>query len=192
MRTKTFIGMMVMLLALGVVTVYGNEKDVYPTESLFGEWWLVGWNDKGTWFDVDTNYVNHQHLSIEIKENDYMMAYSMANEIFVGLLTFNGSEMVFGGEMRGFSTTVYCDIMENNFFEDHIRNIKSYQLKGNLLRLYYTDEDYFVFTNYISGINNLPKASTKASCTYDLTGRPLMSPPTKGIYIRNGKKYWVK
>ena len=68
MRTKTFIGMMVMLLALGVVTVYGNEKDVYPTESLFGEWWLVGWNDKGTWFDVDTNYVNHQHLSIEIKE----------------------------------------------------------------------------------------------------------------------------
>lgn len=27
---------------------------------------------------------------------------------------------------------------------------------------------------------------------FDLTGRPLMSPPTKGIYIQKGKKCWVK
>ncbi len=27
---------------------------------------------------------------------------------------------------------------------------------------------------------------------FDLTGRPLMSPPTQGIYIQNGKKCWVK
>ena len=42
---------------------------------------------------------------------------------------------------------VGCNMMENLFFEDHICDIKSYQLGGNLLKLYYTDNDYFVFTS---------------------------------------------
>ena len=114
-------------------------------ESLYGEWWLVGWNDGGIYYEVDTNYVSHRHLSIEIPEEGYVMAYSMVNEIFVGLLTLNGNEMLFDG--GGASTEVYGDIMENLFFEEHICDIKSYQLEGKLLKLYYTDTDYFVFTS---------------------------------------------
>ena len=133
-----------------------------PIESLYGEWWLVGWNDKGTWLEVDTNYVSHRHLSIEFKEKDYVMAYSMANEICVGRLTLNGNDMNFGGEMRGGTTKVYVDMMENEFFEDHICDIKSYQLEGNLLRLYYTDDDYFVFSNeYLKPI--IPKENDIAN-----------------------------
>ena len=49
MRTKTFIGVVAMLMALVSLTAYGNETDANPTESLYGEWWLVGWNDKGAW-----------------------------------------------------------------------------------------------------------------------------------------------
>ncbi len=145
---------LLMALCLNVLAMQTQEKQVYaiddpdtnPTESLYGEWWLVGWNDKGIWLKVDTNYVSHQHLSVELKENDYVMAYSMVNEIFVGLLTLNGNEMIFDGEMRGFSTKVYGDVMENLFFEDHICDIKSYQIEGDLLRLYYTNDDYFLFT----------------------------------------------
>lgn len=129
---------------------FGNivaMKDADPKESLYGEWWLVGWNDGGNWVEVDTNYVSHQNLSIELKDKEegYSMAYSMANEIFLGLLTLNGNEMTF--EEGGGSTKVYCDYEENLFFENHICDIKSYQLEGSLLRLYYNDEDYFVFTN---------------------------------------------
>ena len=116
-------------------------------ESIYGEWRLVGWNDGGIWLEVNTNYVSHRHLSIEIPEEGYVMAYSMVNEINVGLLTLNGNQMTFGGEDRGLSTEVYCDIMENLFFEHHICDIKSYQLEGKLLKLYYTDNDYFVFTS---------------------------------------------
>ena len=29
-------------------------------ESLYGEWQLVGWNDGGIRFEVDTNYVSHK------------------------------------------------------------------------------------------------------------------------------------
>ena len=79
-----------------------------------------------------------------------MMAYSMVNEIFVGQLTLHGNEMIFDGEARHLMTEVYCDITENLFFEDHICDIKFYQLDGNLLRLYYTDNDYFVFTSVIN------------------------------------------
>ena len=117
------------------------------TESLYGEWRLVGWNDGETWFEVNTNYVSHRSMSVEIPKEGYVMAYSMVNEINVGLLTLNGNQMTFGGEGRGLLTEVYCDIMENLFFEHHICEIKSYLLEGKFLKLYYTDNDYFVFTS---------------------------------------------
>ena len=143
--------------------VFGNAD---PKESIYGEWWLVGWNDGGNWFEVDTKYVSHRHLSIEIPKEGYVMAYSMVNEIFVGLLTLHGNEMIFDGENRGFMTHVLYGITENLFFEDHICDIKSYQLDGNMLRLYFTDNDYFVFT---SDINNSGDASVQHPV--DMTSR---------------------
>ena len=130
----------------------GSEEN-----SLYGEWWLVGWNDGGNWHEVDTNYVGHRHLSIEIPREGYVMAYSMVNQIFIGLLTLNGNEMIFGGEMKRFSTEVYCNVLENLFFENHICDIKSYQIEGKMLKLYYTDNDYFVFT---SDLNNYKKTES--------------------------------
>ena len=124
-------------------------------ESLYGEWWLVGWSDEGNWFVVDPSYVSHRKLSIEIPREGSVMAYSMANEIFLGLLTLNGNEMIFGGEMQRWMTQVYYDLMENLFFEDHICDIKSYQLEGNLLKLYYTDNDYFVFTSDLDSLKEI-------------------------------------
>lgn len=133
---------------------YDHPKEYAGQEvSPYGEWWLVGWNDGGTYFEVDPNYVSHRHFSIEIPIEGSVMAYSMANSLYLGLLTLNGNEMIFGGEK--FMTQVYCDIKESQFFEDHIWDIKSYQLEGNLLKLYYTDNDYFVFT---SDLNNRKEA----------------------------------
>ena len=126
-----------------LVLEYNNPDQI---ESLYGKWQLVGWNDGGTWFEVvDTNHDVYRNMRIVIPKEGYVMAYSMVNEIFVGQLTLNGNEMIFGGEMRSFSTEVYCNIMENQFFEGHICDIKSYQLEGYLLKLYYTDNDYFLF-----------------------------------------------
>ena len=136
-----------------IVYTSGLSKTIVPSqdtidESLYGEWRLVGWTESGTWFEIDTNYVHHQHMSIEIKDKEegYTMAYSMVNEIFIGLLTLNGNEMIFSGEYKGGSTKVLWSQKENLFFEDHICDIKFYQLEGKQLKLYYTDDDYFVFT----------------------------------------------
>ena len=133
-------------------------------ELLYGEWRLVGWYDGGIWFEVDTNYVSHRHMSIEIKDKEegYTMAYSRVNEIFVGLLTLNGNEMIFSGEYKGVHTMVLWGSKENLFFEDHICNIKSYQLEGKQLRLYYTDDDYFVFTKVFDGSEETQKGMWSA------------------------------
>lgn len=151
MKVRTFIGMMVVMMTLAILTACTTndnpvpiDKDV-PAESLYGEWWLVGWTEEGTWFEVDTNYVSYHCLSIEFKEDGYVQAWSMVNEITVGMLTLNGQEMTWDTTWRG-STMVGCSVMENNFFEKYIFDIKSYQISGKQLRLYYTDEDYFVFT----------------------------------------------
>ena len=146
MKTRRLFGMIIMLMALVGVTAYANDDNENPMESLYGEWWLAGWSDEGSWFEVNTNYVGHHRLSIEIPKEGRVVGYSMVNDIFLGTLTLNGNELIFGG--GGFMTKVYCDRYENTFFEDHIIEIKSYKLDGNSLRLYYTDEDYFLFTKY--------------------------------------------
>ena len=149
-KAKAFIGMAVMLLTLtGMIACSIDDMPVYdnsdPTESLYGEWRLVGWMEGGTWFEVDTNYVSHHHLSIEFRENGSVWAWSMVNEITVGQLTLNGNEMNWDTTSRG-SEMVLLGYKENLFFESHIYDIKSYQISGKQLKLYFTDEDYFVFT----------------------------------------------
>ena len=47
-------------------------EEANPMDSLYGEWWLVGWNDNGTWYEVNKKYVCHRHLSLEINEEGYM------------------------------------------------------------------------------------------------------------------------
>ena len=150
--------MIIMLMALVGVTAYANDDNENPMESLYGEWWLVGWNDEGSWFEVNTNYVGHHRLSIEIPKEGRVVGYSMVNEILFGTLTLNGNELIFEGG-RGM-TEVYCDRYENTFFEDHIIEIKSYKLDGNSLRLYYTDEDYFLFTKHVDDSEDPQKGTT--------------------------------
>lgn len=155
MKARTFIGMAVMLVTLTGMTACSStdlpvsDDSVPSTELLYGEWWLVGWNSNGTWFEVDTNFVSHRHMSLEFQkvENEiYIFAWSMANEIYIGkLLNINGNELVMDSKGAG-STMVLSSREENLFFEDNICDIKSCKLMGNQLRLYYTDEDYFVFT----------------------------------------------
>lgn len=153
MKARTYIGMAVMLVTLAGMSACSNDDNIVytpdPMESLKGEWWLVGWSAGGTWFEVDTNYVSHHSLSIEFqefKEDIPIWAWSMVNEIYVGkVLSTNGKELVLDKEGAG-STAVLGSLKENLFFEKYILGIKSYQLKGKELRLYYTDNDYFVFT----------------------------------------------
>lgn len=138
-----------MLIAVYGMTGCGNEDNIHsynvnPAESLYGEWRLVGWNDGGTWFEIDANYVGHQSLSIEIPDEGVVKAYSVVNKAFLGEMTIKGNELLFSGEKL--ITMIGCDIMESNFFDKHILSIRSYQIYGNLLRLYYSDNDYFVFT----------------------------------------------
>ena len=136
----------VLMMVVGMSSCnYESDNPNSIRVSLYGEWRLVGWNDGGTWYEVDTNYVSRRHLSIEIPVGDVVKAYSIANEIWLGEMTVIGNRLIFNGDQ--IMTLVGCDIMESNFFEDHISQIKSYQLDRDKLKLYYSDDDYFLFTS---------------------------------------------
>ena len=70
-KVRLFFGNVVVLLItlVGMTACNSYDIPIYDNseqqESLYGEWRLVGWNEGGSWFEVDTNYVSHQHLSIE-------------------------------------------------------------------------------------------------------------------------------
>lgn len=137
----------VLVMVVGISSCNSESDNLNSIRvSLYGEWRLVGWNDGGTWFEVDTNYVSHRRLSIEIPVGDVVKAYSIANEIWLGEMTVIGNQLIFSEDNRGM-TQVGCSIMESNFFEDHIFQIKSYQLNKNKLKLYYSDDDYLMFTS---------------------------------------------
>ena len=61
--------------------------------------------------------------------------------------------------------------------------------------LYKTVNYAFDFENYVTGIHSVPAATpqnARPNTVYDLSGRRLNGNPSKGIYIRGGKKYIVK
>ena len=43
-----------------------------------------------------------------------------------------------------------------------------------------------------AGIKNTVSKATKENSLFDITGRRLLSPPTRGIYIRNGRKIVIE
>ena len=145
-----------MMMTLACMTGCDNVDNVIPYEeshvALYGEWWLVGWNHEGIRYEVNSNYVGHRHFSIEIPREGSVKAYSLANEATLGEMTVKGNQLLFSGE-RGI-TKVGCDIMESNFFDAHILNIKSYQLDRETLRLFYSDKDFFEFTCHFDDIEN--------------------------------------
>lgn len=62
--------------------------------------------------------------------------------------------------------------------------------------LYQNTFEWRNFSNIVeietTDISSVQDAKKNHFFCFGLTGRPLMSPPSKGIYIQNGKKYWVK
>ena len=73
-----------MLITLACMTGCDNVDNVIPYEDsqvvLYGEWWLIGWNNEGIRYEVNSNYVGHRHFSIEIPREGSVKAYSFANE----------------------------------------------------------------------------------------------------------------
>ena len=62
---KKLLFLFILMLSPMLASADDNQQ-----ESLYGEWLLVGWYDGGIWFEVDTNYVSHHHMSIEIMDKE--------------------------------------------------------------------------------------------------------------------------
>ncbi len=89
--------------------------------------------------------VDSHHFAIQIKET-CLIAFSYANEGQRGKLTIEGNELHFSEEVMCW-TEVGTNLEGNDFFENNLGKISSYELNGNQLKLYYAETDYFLFTS---------------------------------------------
>ena len=163
MKAKLFIGMMVMLMTSAGMTACDNDDNVVkawnPEDSsswmpdtqtnarttVYGEWRLVGWYESNVWYPINKKMVDSHHFAIQIKET-CLIAFSYANEGQRGKLTIEGNELHFSEEVMCW-TEVGTNLEGNDFFENNLGKISSYELNGNQLKLYYAETDYFLFTS---------------------------------------------
>lgn len=115
-------------------------------EPLEGEWRLVGWQHEGKWWQVDPYIVGPDKFCLHVFPNEeYMVAASLDHNS----TTFINTTII---DNRILFDTCYIDnansiIEDAQFFNQHIGQIRSYIRSGSELRLYYSDSDYFLYTN---------------------------------------------
>lgn len=111
-----------------------------------GEWRLVGWQYENQWYKIDPYIVKPHRFALYILEDE---TYSIYTQSLINSTTF---ENVFFKDnqisYKNYSqTNAYSIIEDAQFYDEHIKSIKSYQIDGHQLKLFFSATDYFVFTN---------------------------------------------
>lgn len=148
-----------------------SEGKEWPLVRMGGKAWLEDQLRENYYWEVDTTRVSVQVNDLSEVPED---------------ITWNFSKWGFA------SVPVPEDVM----IEDFMASIRAYPW---VVSVEYCTWGILASMDEITGIKGVEASadqivngkSSNGKC-FDLTGRPLMSPPTQGIYIQNGKKYWVK
>ncbi|MBP5777606.1 MAG: hypothetical protein J6W56_08670 [Prevotella sp.] len=129
----------------------------------------------------------------EIKEGDFggasSLSYADVNGVRIiqgiGVTTWNDGECLFGPVEPYQARTFFQEESEE---DRHYRSmLVHFERNGEVLY------DVWPEKGTISGMKSVSEVETPiANTLYDLQGRRVMGPPTKGLYIQNGKKVIVK
>lgn len=143
-----------LLFVLGI-SLTGCLKDNISND-LQGEWRLLGWDVDGYFHEVDSFKVEYHKFSIEFSGNN-VKAYSLGNVTDFGKVRSKNNTLI---KESAIQTQVFVIDDESIFFDKNIVNMNRYELIGNKLKIYFSDNDYFLFTNQFT--NNI-----KPSCNCD-------------------------
>ena len=146
MKRKIFLvlGLMTLLTVDFTVISCGNNDDEVVTRQanseIYGRWMLEGYVDNGIIVILDSCGTKNYYLSLD---EDGSFNGKICNW-FQGEYTFNKN-----GEFRIIDcveTQIWSSDSNLMFMEDQIINIRSYRLENNVLKLYYSDNDYLRFS----------------------------------------------
>ena len=80
-------------------------------------------------------------------------------------------------------------VPDGNYFSENLWiNHSNHSNRATLIQDWLTAIDY----NTVTGISEIKTTATAPTRIYDLAGRLLVEEPSKGIYIKNGKKVVIK
>ena len=142
MRKRNFILISVVMLLMSSLAFMscGSDDETEKEENysaLYGRWALLGYVSNG-------NFVSNKYSGsyLSLQENGIFNG-EFCNE-FSGKYSFSRD-----GEFHildCFSTKMYSTDADIMFMEDQLINIRSFEIEGNILRLYYSTNDYLKFS----------------------------------------------
>ena len=148
-----------------------SEGKEWPLVRMGGKAWIEDKKQEGEYWEVDTTKVT----------------------VMVHDLSDVPEDITWRFNILGFATV---PVPEDIMIEDFMASIRAYPW---VVSVDYNTWGVPASWDEIVGIKGVEASDAEKvngkspdGKYYDLTGRPLMSPPTQGIYIQNGKKYWVK
>ena len=142
MKKRTFILVSVVMLLMSSLAVMscGSDDETENEENysaLYGKWALLGYVSNG-------NFVSNKYSgSYLLLQEDGIFNGEFCNQ-FSGKYSFSRD-----GEFQildGYSTMVYSTDADIMFMEEQLINLRSFEIEGNILRLYYSTNDYLKFS----------------------------------------------
>lgn len=142
MKKRTFILVSIVMLLMSSLAVMscGSDDETENEENysaLYGRWALLGYVSNG-------NFVSNKYSgSYLLLQEDGIFNGEFCNQ-FSGKYSFSRD-----GEFQildGYSTMVYSTDADIMFMEEQLINLRSFEIEGNILRLYYSTNDYLKFS----------------------------------------------
>ena len=153
---KKIVGLLSVIMSIILLT--GCLKDNI-SDDLQGEWRLLGWDVDGYFHEVDSFKVEYHKFSVEFSGNN-VKAYSLGNVTDFGRVRSKNNTLIKESVTQ---TEVLAIDDESIYFDKNIVNINRYELIGNELKLYFSDNDYFLFTNQFTN-----KIKPSCNCNQDI------------------------
>lgn len=135
------IGMLLMTSLVVMSCRSDDEKDIEQNVSaLYGRWVLQGYVSKGNFISYENSGAGECYL---ILEKDGKFNGQFCNQLQGEYSSNKKGEFHI---LSCFSTQVWSTDSDLMFMEDQIMIIRSFELEGNDLRLYYSTNDYLKFS----------------------------------------------
>lgn len=137
-----------LMIALSACTKDSSEDNkviVYPE----GEWRLVGWQYEGNWYEIDSYIVKPYQFAIYISMSEDSTVLACGYKSYINFYNVTWEKNIVNYKTYRINSEG-SNLEESQFFEKHLPSMKSYQLNEHQLKIFFSDTDYFLFTNQFS------------------------------------------
>ncbi len=142
------------LLLITYILIIGcsSEKSNSQSDILFGKWKLTAFvNETNGTILTEGDFENSNEINIEFKEDSKYVGYTVLNDFFGGYDLNDSERILILKEVLGSEVNetdwghLFFDSLKKNYEQSTNHWVISYNLTDNLLKLYYSENEYMKF-----------------------------------------------